>query len=427
MPGEGQTGGSARRARGVSVALALVVATGLMLASAVLAEDRESGPVARASAGDALQLVGRPQIDRTGILLPDKWTSITESSATWNPDGWRGDFSWSIPSSIPPGGAAGSLSVTATDKTGGRYNAVIGVGGNLFIEDGPAVIEALADKVAGPPTKQASTSFKLVPGSYCDGCPVSLTVGIQDGPRITFNYKVVPKAKPCPGRQRITLAQANGPLVCNTDEPGPGKSIKVSSPALGRGDKQATVDVNSSAGSLNGTTIVGEAELRRARAEKVGEAVAACYLIGTSAFDYPTEVVKEALLELVNSGVIPLEYVDSPRNRLKLCIALARKLVQPEGAPSSARAARGGCNTRRIAIAPRVRKGRIVGLKLAKSQRPGSSGVRYSCTGRPGGAAKLTVRGPQGLRKAVGTRLDLGVVRAPGAPRRGATLTFRFR
>jgi len=399
------------------VALAVAVTAGLIVA----------GTVARASAGDALQLVGTPEIDRTGILLATKWTSITGSAATWDTDGWRGDFSWSIPSSIPPGGANASLSVTATDKTGGRFNAVIGASGNLFIENGPAAVEALADKIAGPATKSASKSFRLVPGSYCDGCAVSVTVGIQDGPRITFNYKVVPKQKPCPPKKAVTLAQAKGPLICNTDEPGPGKSTTLSSPALNSKDKDLKVNVRSSAGNLNGTTIVGEAELKKARAEKIGTTVAACYLLGGAAFDYPNEEIKQALLDLVISGEISKSYVDSPSGRLKICIALARKLVGSRDDTASARAAARGCHTKRIAFAPRVRRGKVVGLKLAKSQRPSGSSVRYSCVAGRGGSVTLTARRRQGLRNAVGKRLDLGVVRAPDAPPREATLTFGFR
>ncbi|MEA2324203.1 MAG: hypothetical protein QOD81_4053 [Solirubrobacteraceae bacterium] len=406
------------------VALVLAVAVTAVLAGAA---DGGGRPHAHASAGDSLQLVGTPQIDRTGILLAAKWTSITASGATWDTDGWRGEFSWSIPSSIPPGGAPASVTVTATDKNGGRYNGVIGATGNLFIEGGPAVAEALADKVAGPATKSATKSFRLVPGSYCDTCPISVTVGIQDGPRITFNYKVVPKQKPCPGRQRITLAQAKGPLVCNTNEPGPGESIKLTSPTLRPKDKEVKVDIGSSAGTLSGTTIVGEAEAKQSRAEKVGEVVAACYFIGSAAFDYPKETIGRALDELVEADQIHMEAAGTPRGRLLICIALARKLVEPAGSSAAAHAAARGCNARRIAIVPQVRRGRIVGLKPAKVQRPSGSSVRYSCAaGADGTAAKLTVRRSQGLRSAIGTRLDLGVVRASNAPERQATLTFKF-
>ena len=361
-------------------------------------------------------------------MLPGKWTSITGSGATWDPDGWRGEFRWTIPSSIPPGGANASLSVTATDKTGGRFNAVMGVSGNLFIGNGPAVVEALADKVAGPATKEASKSFRLVPGSYCDGCPVSVTVGIQDGPRITFNYKVVPKRKPCPGRGAVTVAQAKGPLICNTAEPDPGEAGKLSSPALGARDKDLKVNVSSSAGNLSGTTIVSEADVKATRADRIGAAVAGCYLIGSDAFDYPKATIRQALLDLVNSGQINLDYVDRPAGRLKICIALARKLVgSADQEPPVPTAAARGCDTLRIAFAPRVRRGRIVGLKLAKSQRPSGSSVRYSCAAGRGGSVTLTARRRQGLRAAVGKRLDLGVVRAPDAPPRQATLTFGFR
>jgi hypothetical protein len=52
--------------------------------------------------------------------------------------------------------------------------------------------------------------------------------------------------------------------------------------------------------------------------------------------------------------------------------------------------------------------------------------VRYACTGARSGT-KLTVKRRQGLRAAVGKKLELGVVRSPSAAASGATLSFRFR
>jgi hypothetical protein len=416
---------TAPRSRRLWFALALAVATGLILAGAVLAADDRGRPPARAAAGDALQLTGTV-IDRRGLVLPEKWTTINESFAVWDTDGWKGEYAYQIPSSIPPGGAQASLAVRATDKTGGRFAPKLDLTGNIAVVGGPAEATALADKNAGKETDSGTASFTLVPGSYCDTCAVSVTVNIQDGPHITFQYKVVPKAKPCPGGGKAAFAAATGPLICNEDEPGPGQSIIVSSSKIGPKDNKVIVTAGSSAGNLNGTTIVGEGEVKQSKAEKIGEAVAACYLIGVEAFDYPASRIRQALQLLKGDADIDLEQFDRPAQRLKICIALAKELAGPAPALASAKAAR-GCSTRRIAIVPLIRRGKIVGLKPAKRQRPSRSSVRYGCTGGPGGTATLTVRRRGGLRKAIGKRLDLGVVRAPDAPARQATLTFGFR
>jgi hypothetical protein len=172
---------------------------------------------------------------------------------------------------------------------------------------------------------------------------------------------------------------STAPSCATRTSPIPARPAGVSSPVLKPKAKTLTIDVSSSAGSLSGTTLVGEAEAKKARAEKIGEAVAACYFIGPSAFDYSTEAIEEALRELLREGAITEHHVDRPANRLKLCIALARKLAAPDGSAATARAAR-GCGTKRIAIAPRVRRGKVVGVMLAKRQRPSGSSVRYSCT-----------------------------------------------
>jgi hypothetical protein len=168
-------------------------------------------------------------------------------------------------------------------------------------------------------------------------------VGIQGGPRITFTYKVVttkPRGKPCKAGAITRIAGFDGPLLCYLDEPAPGETGRVASPVLTPKAKTLTIDVSSSAGSLNGTTIVGEAEAKKARADKIGEAVAACYLIGPGAFDYSTETIEDALSQLLDEGAISVHYVDRLANRLKLCIALARKLAAPAGSAASAHAAR---------------------------------------------------------------------------------------
>jgi hypothetical protein len=384
-------------------------------------------PTSAQAAGDSLQLVGEPEIDRQGILLPGKWTSITKSGAIWDTDGWLGEYSWTIPPSIPPAGADATLHLKATDKTGGRFAPAMAVTTNLFVEDGPARVDAYADKVAGPATAEADKKFTLVPGSYCDGCEIYVSVGIQDGPHIKFLYRVVPKpkGKPCRAGTIAIFARFSGPLLCHTDAPDPGETGRVQSGVLTPKAKRLDVDVSPSSGDLNGTTIVAEAEARRKRAEKIGTIVGACYFIGKAAFDYPSREIASIYESLLSQG----RWADDnrPAGRLKNCINIVVALEERPDAAASARAAARGCSVRRIAFESKRRNGKLLGVKPAKSQRPSSSSVRYGCTGSSGGGLKITAKRPQGLRGAVGTKLDLGLVRAPNAPASGGTLSFRFR
>jgi hypothetical protein len=387
-------------------------------------------PSSAMAAGDSLQLVGQPQVDRAGSLFPDDWV-VTASSAVFDQPGYRADFSWNIPAAIPPSGADVTLTVTATDKSGGGLTTGLGLHGNVPFTGGDGTVYASANKNAGRPTATGSKTFRLTPGSYCDACPITVMIGLQSGPRVTFTYKVVPKpkGKPCPGGSVARLAQLERPLLCLMGEPAPGKARTISSPALGGKVKKVTVDVASSAGGLSGTTIVGAGEARKASADRIGEAVAACYLLGADVFDYPTETIDGALRRLLGSKKIrPVDIFgyDRPAHRLKICIALARELVDGPSVSGHARATATGCRTKRIALSPRVRRGKVVGLKLSRSQRLFGTSVRYGCTGSRSGA-KLTVKRAQGLRAAVGKKLGLGIVRSPGALASGATLSFRFR
>jgi hypothetical protein len=397
-------------------ALALVVGLAALLPGSAMA------------AGDSLQLVGAPQVDRTGSLFPERWV-VTATSASLDDPGYRAEFSWSVPAAIPPSGANATLTVKATDKSGGGLTTGMGLNGNVPIEGGDGTVYASANKNAGRPTATATKTYRLVPSTYCDNCPIAVIIGPQSGPRITFTYRVVPKpqGKPCRRGTVASVAQLDKPVLCHTAEPAPGKAAKVSSPTLDAQDKQLKVDVTSSAGGTSGTTFVGVGEARKASADRIGEAVAACYLLGAEVFDYPTETVDEVLRELLRDDRFRrsvLRY-DEPAHRLKVCIALARALIGAESAGDQASAAGLGCRTKRIAFAAKLRRGKLVGLKLARSQRPSRSSVRYGCTGS--GTVKLTVKRSQGLRAAVGKKLELGVVRSASAPASGATLSFRFR
>jgi hypothetical protein len=144
-------------------------------------------PSSAMAAGDSLQRVGTPQVDKTGSLFPDDWV-VSDSSAVFDQPGYRADFSWTLPATIPPGGADVTLTVKATDKSGGGLTTGMGLHGNVPFTGGDGTVYASANKTAGQPTATAGKTFRLVPGSYCDTCPISVTIGLQGGPLITFTY-----------------------------------------------------------------------------------------------------------------------------------------------------------------------------------------------------------------------------------------------
>ena len=224
-------------------------------------------------------------------------------------------------------------------------------------------------------------------------------------------------------------------------EPGPGGSVTTSSPqplpddcprsvsARSSVQIRCSVDftVSSSSGDLKGTTIVGEGEVTVSpKSQKVGEAIAACWLLGPDAVEISNAGVKA----FVNSALFKEAFSTvGPRYALVVCENLAiLGFFGKEPVKSRIRsvAAAGGCHAQRFRFAFREANGRIASVGLTKS-RPTATSVRYSCTAS-GGTVKVTVDGrvKGGLRKALGTKLDLGVVRSKKAPKRASKLSFKF-
>lgn len=232
------------------------------------------------------------------------------------------------------------------------------------------------------------------------------------------------------GCQFFKVAKPSEGTTKTISEPAPGGFKDIESPVLPTGDlcgsspgralsgatKQVCdVGVSSSNGDLKGTVVVGEGEVRRTQ---IGVLVAACWLT----FDLDDD-----------AGRV---YSMTPKVKLFICIKLAKEFFkdhrQGPATPAVVREAQGralpsgkGCKTERIAIAVKMRKGRIASIRRAKSQKLSRSSVRYSCSAS-GGQATVTVSAPGALRKAVGKKLDLMVYRAKKAPRRAGKLSITF-
>lgn len=216
-------------------------------------------------------------------------------------------------------------------------------------------------------------------------------------------------------------------------EPKPGGSEDVSSPEFPPGGADCAgspgrvssstrrqtceVTVSSSAGTLDKTTIVAEGEATPA--QKGGEAVAACWLIGPDALQIDNEHLKRDLTD-------PLFKKDfdtwSAQRQLGFCMGIVRLIGEKRPTRSEAAATR--CRVQRLGFAFRKRKGKVVSIRLAKST---AKSVNYSCS-PSGGSATVKLTGPSkgNLRQALGRKLDLGVYRTKKAPRRSGKLTFTF-
>ena len=227
---------------------------------------------------------------------------------------------------------------------------------------------------------------------------------------------------PCGGVSSFAHAAAADCPTRTLTEPVPGGSAKVSSPTLAPAKSKLGITVRSTGGNLTKTTLVGEAE--RTGASATGEAVAACWLIGPEALDYGDPALKKRFLTLFKETFVNA----TPDRALRLCLALVRQLAQSLHDSSSARSAASTCQAKRLGIAMRVRKGRIVRARPVTSQRLSSTAVRYKCAKGADGAVRVTADGRRrgGLRKKLGSKLDLGVVRAPDAPAARSKLTFGF-
>jgi hypothetical protein len=400
--------------------------TAVVVAIAVAAGG--TAPASAATPGcDALQLLN-VTIDKSAMVYADRWTAVTESNAVWDPDGWHGDYSWTVPASIPKAGAPATLNVTATDKTGGRAALELDLSGNVAVDGGPAQATATADKTAGQPTASGSKTVTLVPGCYAAGSPIAVTVKVQDGPRITFNYKTVPAGGgggACPTSASVFVAATcpAAPLGTTTRPiPGPGKTTTTSSPGtIPSSARTSDTSVTSSSGNLSDTTIVADAGAERRR--RHGEAVAACWLIGPEVLDLPPDL-KEAVR---TKKVIDELNRQTAAQRLNVCILLVNRLGARFFSGSAARPA-AGCRTIRLEITVRRdRRGRIISA-LASRKRGGSRDVRYSCKLGAAGSMVITADGrrPGGLRAGLGRKLDFGVYRDRFSSAVSGTMTFGF-
>ena len=364
-----------------------------------------------ALAADSLKQTG-VVIDRRGVVDPGHWT-ISETAATWDTPSFTGRYTWSIPSSIPASGANASLSVTSTDKSGGRYNGVIGASADMTIE-GTAQAQALADKNGGTATASATAQFRLVPGSHCDTCTPTVTVAVQDGPKVTFQYSVA--TPPCSVAARFSQAQGNdcklGKLPVGKKvtvaQPGPGETTNISPTAIPPETYELILEILA---EQEGERLAAALTAKVGGAKKAHDAIHGCVLITQSAFE-EHEFEREARL--------------TREGQTALFNACARLLLS--GMPSTgARPAASGC---RATVAPLFKKGsRVTKRRRRQAVAAIRERVRASCRRRPKGiAVTLRARGRRAtLNRVTGRRIGAPLARASTTPANGRRATVLWK
>jgi hypothetical protein len=248
----------------------------------------------------------------------------------------------------------------------------------------------------------------------------------------SFTIKIYGPA-PAGGGGGADLGETTKPM------PAPGESVKTSSPEpVPQKARRADTSVTNSSGNLSGATVVADD-----KGGSVGEAVAACWLIGPDALNLPATLDTgffrpETRKQIVDEFARLEDRLEQARKtgdeklatklasaRFFMCLKLVDRLSR---APRSSTAAANGCQATRLeVVVQRNRRGRATGLKVAR-RKPGKRAVRYSCAVDGPGAITVTADGRRrrGLRKGLGRKLDFGVVRDPGAEPDSGRLTFKF-
>ena len=141
-------------------------------------------PVTRAECGAPRVLLGGACLDKSGMVIADKWT-IGERSAQWAPGPpqaagqWRTTYAWTVPQTIPPAGATLTLKLTAAELTklsNARVCPGMGVRSSLT---GSVDLGVCAPSGG---TASDSKTLRLLPDTSPPGTSIYLSIGLQDGP-----------------------------------------------------------------------------------------------------------------------------------------------------------------------------------------------------------------------------------------------------
>jgi hypothetical protein len=222
-------------------------------------------------------------------------------------------------------------------------------------------------------------------------------------------------AVPAPGDEVLVTSPKPLPTGCSTSQ------FRAPAATRARASCFTRFGLTGAPHDLNGTTVAAEGPVTLGKL--AGQLVAECWLL------YDPSESDEQL---------------TAKEQLFVCVTLVKLMIQryfgsrpafPPPPPPAIRveashAAGGigtaGCRAQRVTFDVRGNKTRVSSIKRVAS-RPGATSVLYSCSAG-GGAMKVKVDGrvPGGLRKALGPKLDLEVVRNKKAPKTSGKLTVTY-
>jgi hypothetical protein len=200
-------GGSRRR---LAVVGGLLVVAAVASSSAATAEQRAAAVTVKLQSPDATkckgaggEVVGKACADKRGMILATKWQT-GDGNASWTTDQWQTTYAWTVPSTIPLGGANATIRMTAVEKLGGPNNRIcpaMSIRGGFDMKVGGAsqgqpVGLGFCAQAGGSESDQKT--IKVVPSSAtAAGQVLVLQIGIQDGPGYTYTYKAVSTGPKC--------------------------------------------------------------------------------------------------------------------------------------------------------------------------------------------------------------------------------------
>jgi hypothetical protein len=184
--------------------------------------------------------------------------------------------------------------------------------------------------------------------------------------------------------------------------------------------RTGTLEVTTSTGQLPGAAVVAEGGTR---SQRIGEAVAACWLIGPDV----VKISNQNLARKIKSKGFLAKFNElDAQGAFRICLQIVAAANRDDPTPPVVTGA-ASCRSRPLTFTLKRRKGKVVSIKLS-TKTPDKSHVRYSCTTSSG---KLTITAKRdrkgGLRKSIGKHLDVAAYRSPNAASSDAKLAYRFK
>lgn len=162
-------------------------------------------PVTRAECAPPRVLLGGACLDKSEMIIPDKWT-IGERSAQWAPEPpqaagrWRTNYAWTVPQTIPPAGATLTLKLTAAELTKNPNARICPQMGVRSALTGSVDLSVCAPSGG---TASDSKTVRLVPDTSPPGTSIYLSIGLQDGPGYTYKYRAAKQTPKCKAPPRL--------------------------------------------------------------------------------------------------------------------------------------------------------------------------------------------------------------------------------